>query len=964
VLIKDRLAVHGALLMDRTRYRQEPTYKNDDRQYGAVTYRPFKHADTVITAHVENGRIRGNAPDVLLPQQNLEVFLNDPVVGRMSIDAYANLQRFNHPEGPTQAQWNRLSAADKRKYVVRNTPEAQTLANSAWGAGAYGLIFDGTNGRMPAFAYTDQYRGVDYAIGDPFFGPKRTGRGAPYNVYHGNLQEINGTGWLSQGFTDLKTFDFSKANLGWDNDYYTRDFVNYNIAIEQVLFRGRAGFELAYDYQDNFRRDHTAFNGGNSEVMFDINETLWLPTDPNYRAAGVVAPMPNPNYGRPFVLTKAGRRTIDTQREAGRFTGFVKYDFSEKLDRRWLGKLLGRHTLTGLADRSKFDEKVVSFVLNSFGDPEPALHIGPANARQTSNNVRNVPIYAYIGPPQLQAFTDPNFTVRDFILQPADYQLRPSADFSIRKLSWNLGPDATPENLGLDSRANGNEGFVWSTFEPRDVPTKNHRLQRTRVTSFALNTQSFFWGELLVVNMGYRQDTVKTQLNTEAPLMGLDEISDISENGFRLENGTASTIKSDIFGYGGVLNWPSQWIKLPARANIAFHYNTSENFVPATDRVDQYRRPIPSPTGTSKDYGVSVYLWDNKVVARLNWFNATLGHASSNVSDLFNQTNTNIFNHFGNLNRDILRLDANDDGVIDQSARDEVEIDPATGLTEDGLTRDQAVAALYPNFGRLKAARASIAPHLTDELKTAYNYRMALNGSSLTQWAGAVTDTNDIESRGFEAEIILNPTRNWRVAVNAAKQETILNNIAPTLTGLLNTVWLPHLEHFGDLDWNEPAEAVSGNTVLQQINDRLLDYYAIKGQEGRPQNEQRKWRLNFVTRYMFNDGRLKGVSVGGAVRWEDQYAGGYPMIADPRGLLLPDVRNPYLVDTETSYDLTVGYRRKILRNKDWTAQLNIRNLQNITSDRVTAVRFQPDGSPARVRFDPPFQVLLTNTFRF
>src|SRR5690606_3584581 len=132
VLIEDTLAVHGALLMDRTRYRQEPTYKDDDRQYAAVTYQPFKHRDTVINLHVENGRIRGNAPDVLLPQQNLGVFLHDPVVGRMSIDAYANLQRFNHVEGPSQNQWNRLSAADKQRYVVRNTPAAQSLANSAW----------------------------------------------------------------------------------------------------------------------------------------------------------------------------------------------------------------------------------------------------------------------------------------------------------------------------------------------------------------------------------------------------------------------------------------------------------------------------------------------------------------------------------------------------------------------------------------------------------------------------------------------------------------------------------------------------------------------------------------------------------------------------------------------------------------------------------------------------------------
>lgn len=274
VLLKDRLAVHGAILHDRTQYRQRPTFKDDDRQYGAVTYRPFKHTDTVITAHVENGKIRGNSPDVLLPLTNLGVFLDDPTIGRLSINAYDNLQRFAHVEGPTQAQWNNLSAADKARYRVRDTPTPQSLANSAWGNGAYGLIFDGTNGRMPAFAYTDQYRAVDYVARDPFFGPNRTTKGAPFSPYHGNLRDIRGTGWLGQGFTDLKTFDFSKANLGWDNDYYTRDFVNYNVALEQVLWKGRAGFELAYDYQDLFRRDFTAFNGGNAEVMFDVNEVL------------------------------------------------------------------------------------------------------------------------------------------------------------------------------------------------------------------------------------------------------------------------------------------------------------------------------------------------------------------------------------------------------------------------------------------------------------------------------------------------------------------------------------------------------------------------------------------------------------------------------------------------------------------------------------------------------------------
>lgn len=231
-----------------------------------------------------------------------------------------------------------------------------------------------------------------------------------------------------------------------------------------------------------------------------MNETIWLPRDPNYRTSGNVAPMRNPNYGRPFILTKASPRIYDSQRAAGRFTGFVKHDFAEKLKRgSWLGQVLGRHTLTGLADRSTFDEKQVAFNLTSFGDPEPALHIGPANARQTSNAPRNVPLMTYIGPPQLQAFTDPNFKFSDFVLTPAKYQLRLPADYSIRKLTWNLGPDATAATLGLDSRANGNEGFVFGTFTPREMPNKNYRLQQT------------------IANMGARPPALKKTLDEWYP---------------------------------------------------------------------------------------------------------------------------------------------------------------------------------------------------------------------------------------------------------------------------------------------------------------------------------------------------------------------------------------------------------------------------------------------------------------
>lgn len=963
VLVKNVLAVHVAGLADRTKYRQEPTYKNDTRQYGALTLRPFKHQDTVITAHVEVGRIRGNAADVLLPQQNLTTFLHDPVVGRKSFNAWANLQRFNHVEGPTLAQWNRLSAADKQRFAVRETPTANSLFNGNWGNGAYGLVYDGTNGAQPAFAYTAQYRAADYLQRDPFFAPNRNAKGAPYNVYHGNLSDINGPGWFDQGFLDLETFDFSKASMAWDNDYYTRDFSNYNIALEQVFLKGRAGFELAFDYQDIVRRDYVSFNAGVSRVIFDVNETLWLPTNNNYTANNV-QPMPNPNYGRPFVITKANDRVFDQQRKAARFTGFVKYDAKEHIKRPWLAKLLGNHTLSGLVDRSTFQERFIPYVYNSFGDPEPALHIGPANARQVSNAPRNVPLMSYIGPPQLDAFTNPNFTLSDFVISPAKYQLRLPENFSISKLSWNLGPDATNDNFGLDSRANGNERFVAGTFQVAPAPGKNAQAEHTRLTSYAVNTQSFFWNRLVVANLGYRIDRVRSWLNPEAPLVGLDEVPDVSKTGFIPQNGERVSTNASIFGYGGVLNVPRGFARTPQWMRLSFHYNTSENFVPESSRVDQFRKPIDSPSGNSQDYGATIDLWNSKLVVRFNWYVANLEGAGASVSGLFNTLNANIFNHYGQLNANIRQVDANEDGIVDQSVRDAIVVDPATGLTEDGLTRDQAVLAEYPSLAQARAARDAIAPYLTEELKLAYNYRMAPNGSSLTQAAGNVVDTQDIESRGFEVELVYNPNRNWRVAFNAAKQETVLTNIMPRITSLLNTLWLPHLEKYGGLDWNLPVEAVAGNTTRQQINAALLDYFAVKGQEGRAQGEQRKWRMNAVTRYQFGEGRLKGFSIGGSARWEDQYAQGYPLLVDATGVVRPDVARPWMSDRELSFDLMLGYRRRILNDKDWTVQLNARNLQNWDSDAVTVSRRQPDGTPARARFDPPLQILVTNTFRF
>ena len=233
-----------------------------------------------------------------------------------------------------------------------------------------------------------------------------------------------------------------------------------------------------------------------------------------------------------------------------------------------------------------------------------------------------------------------------------------------------------------------------------------------------------------------------------------------------------------------------------------------------------------------------------------------------------------------------------------------------------------------------------------------------------------MADTQDIQAKGFEWELTMNPTRAWRVSLNFADTETVLTNIGPRMTELFEGFWLPHLEKFGGLDWNNPIGQVNGNTTLQQVNLDVLEFLEQKAQEGKPTLEQRQYRVNFVTNYRFNEGFLQGFSVGGAARWQSDNAVGYPLIPRADGVVQPDITRPYLNEEVWNFDLTFAYRKKITDKIDWTVQINIRNLQNLHNDDLSTIRKNPDpsnsdfGIPARMRFDPPSQFLLTNTFRF
>lgn len=66
--------------------------------------------------------------------------------------------------------------------------------------------------------------------------------------------------------------------------------------------------------------------------------------------------------------------------------------------------------------------------------------------------------------------------------------------------------------------------------------------------------------------------------------------------------------------------------------------------------------------------------------------------------------------------------------------------------------------------------------------------------------------------------------------------------------------------------------------------------------------------MNTVANYSFSEGRLKGLGLGGAYRWQDKIAVGYPFIQDANGDTVGDVKHPIYAPAEGSVDLFASYK--------------------------------------------------------
>jgi outer membrane receptor protein involved in Fe transport len=454
---------------------------------------------------------------------------------------------------------------------------------------------------------------------------------------------------------------------------------------------------------------------------------------------------------------------------------------------------------------------------------------------------------------------------------------------------------------------------AWTTQQAQEIALPaGGTVDRQQIDSQAVVLQSYWLKKHLVTTVGWRTDDSDTYSLAPLPL---DANGGIIFDQFHPPAAPTTVLSGDAVSYSVVGHIP---YTLPGESRLSVHYSTSENFQPLSQRTDLFGRGIGAPSGETKEYGFSVRMFNEKLNLRMNWFETTVA----------NESNGDASNLAWNV-------------VVNQG--EFVALNFLNDLLVNGLTTADRIT----QFGLPP-------PELISFLQAKKD---PLTGVWSTPGGSGRSSVSSRKSRGVEWEAVYNPTQNWRMMLNVAKQETVFTGAGADVVAYA-ALRRPFWEKIYDLPRG------LGGIPFGQWYESVLEVplRTLTSQDGRVSPEQRKWRMNFVTNYTFSSDRLRGFGVGGALRWQDKAAIGYPLKTNADGKQVSDVENPHYAPAEFNADVWLSYRRKLRGNLDWTVRLTVRNAMR---DRdLIPISTQPDGSYAQVRVAPPTAWEIKNTIAF
>ncbi|MDQ5978355.1 MAG: hypothetical protein QG602_1329 [Verrucomicrobiota bacterium] len=719
VLLKDQLAVRFAALHDQKEYQQRPAFNRDERVYGAVRFEPkfLKRGDARTTFRVsyEDGKINANRPRLNTINDSVSPWFitspielrsptplgrapgqDDTLLGVLSpMKSKAGYSPFvvgiNTASlisgNPTRTDIGARAAASASNpnaeawigaLVRTNLVGGSTLFPGIDGGGVnyWNVVYDDPNSNAVSRILAPgmlNYPTINNAgVRD---GAGLTGLRGPETIGLLRLEQYATRGlgsllyalqglWRSGTLTDPSFFDFYNKLIDGPNKAEGSRFKAFNTSVEQSFFRDRVGFQFAYDRQEysDYRRSVL----GNPTIRMDIySELPYALLNSN---TGLFEPVKNPNFGRPYVISRPSAARSLAEREVMRFTPYAELDFPELTDRKnILTRILGKHTITGLAEQTTRENSGYGWTRFALDQTQAEYLAGPNQGIGDSS--RLVGTTVYLGPSIATATS-----MSGAHLSNIGAQLQPALDGAGQSKAWYfdghytaaVSPGATfaPPAVGLAPNAVGGTSLaqaenpvnyagwgatprtlnIWTddTLGEQSLATSAF-LTRDVTTSFAIVDQWRLLDDHVVVTGGLRRDKIETYYPGNPSLAAndpgrtgnrpvLSSTTDVVDWAAPFEfadDPSYSYTSSWMKTYGAVVHLPDFVSKrTPFGLRTSLIFNRSENFRPE-NRVDPITgAQLTPPTGETKEYGIAFSHPEKRFAVKLNWYETKVTNAS------------------------------------------------------------------------------------------------------------------------------------------------------------------------------------------------------------------------------------------------------------------------------------------------------------------------------------------------
>ena len=200
----------------------------------------------------------------------------------------------------------------------------------------------------------------------------------------------------------------------------------------------------------------------------------------------------------------------------------------------------------------------------------------------------------------------------------------------------------------------------------------------------------------------------------------------------------------------------------------------------------------------------------------------------------------------------------------------------------------------------------------------------------------------DRNSRGIEADLTFNPTRDFRLFWNLGRTYTRLDDLSaqPWLDYLAARlqVWRNFGGNWSTTPYDNLRSVESAHTQL--IQGPLDDIAASLGEQG---GNAQTWRSSLVATQSFSSGWLQGAALSANFRYRGASIIGFPTKLDAKGRVRTDRDNPYRSEAYVLTGLMANYRFRAGYGTAARLQLNVNNVFN--TERLFVTRAFADGRP-------------------